>query len=150
MATENRDGKCERGTDHCEAEYDYQCETGTSNGTGEWERAMGMGNDLNAQFYKYIQISNGRNSSSSENLNVYPIHRYRTSLFRHSFFNRIVKLWNSLPLQTRKSPTLYSFKTNLYKHDYFSKLHNIFDKGRLNMRKTTCPYCRSVSRPLLL
>ena len=101
---------------------------------------------LNVQFDKYIQISSGRTRSSSENLNLYPIHRYRTSLFRDFFFNRIVKLWNSLPLQTRKSPTFNSFKTNLYKH-YFSKLHNIFDTDRLNTWKTICPYCRSVNRP---
>ena len=91
---------------------------------------------LNVQFDKYIQISSGRTRSSSENLNLYPIHRYRTSLFRDSFFNRIVKLWNSFN----------SFKTNLYKH-YFSKLHNIFDTDRLNSWKTICPHCRSVNRP---
>ena len=62
MATENRDGKCERATDHWEAEYEYRCEIGTSNGTGQWERGMEIGNGLNVQFYKYIQISNGRNS----------------------------------------------------------------------------------------
>ena len=101
---------------------------------------------LNVQFDKYIQIFSGRTRSSSENSNLYPIHRYRTSLFRDSFFNRIVKLWNSLPLQTRKSPTFNSFKTNLYEH-YFSKLHNIFDTDRLNTWKTICPYCRSVNRP---
>ena len=84
---------------------------------------------LNVQFDKYIQISSGRTRSSSENFNLYSIHRYRTSLFRDSFFNSIVKRWNSLPLQTRKSPTFNSFKTNLYKH-YFSKLHNIFDTDR--------------------
>ena len=39
---------------------------------------------LNVQFDKYIQISSGRTRSSSENLNLYPIHRYRTSLFRDS------------------------------------------------------------------
>ena len=101
---------------------------------------------LNVQFDKYIQISSGRTRSSGENLNLYPIHRYRTSLFRDSFFNRIVKLWNSLPLQTRKSLTFNSFKTNLYKH-YFSKLHNIFYTDKLNTWKTICPYCRSVHRP---
>ena len=84
---------------------------------------------LNVQFDKYIQISSGRTRGSSENLNLnlYSIFTAIAHLYLEiSFFNRIVKLWNSLPLQTRKSPTFNSFKTNLYKH-YFSKLHNIFD-----------------------
>ena len=98
------------------------------------------------QMYKHIQISNGITRNTSENLNLFPILHYRTSLFRDSFFNRIVKLWNSLPLQTPKSPTFNSFKTNLYKH-YFSELLNILDTERLNTWKTICPYRRSVNSP---
>jgi hypothetical protein len=101
---------------------------------------------LNVQFDKYIQISSGKTRNSSDNVNLYPVHRYRTSLFRDSFFNRIVQLWNSLPLQICKSPTFNSFKTSLYKH-YFNKLHNTFDTDRLNTWKSICPYCRSVNRP---
>ena len=53
---------------------------------------------LNVQLEEYIQISSGRTRSTSDNLNLYLVHHYRTSLFGDSFFNRIVQLWNSLPL----------------------------------------------------
>ena len=101
---------------------------------------------INVQLDDYIQISSGRTRNSSDSLYLYPVHRYRTSLFRDSFFNRIVPLWNSLPPLIRKSTTFNSFKTLLYKH-YFDKLNNIFDTDRLNTWKTICPHCRSVDRP---
>ena len=105
-----------------------------------------MNSLINVQLDEYIQISSGRTRSSSDSLNLYPVHRYRTSLFRDSFFNRIVLLWNSLSLLIRKSHTFNSLKTLLYKH-YFNKLNNIFDTDRLNTWKAICPYCRSVDRP---
>ena len=70
-------------------------------------------------------------------------HRLRTSLFRDSFYNRVVKLWNNLPIEIRKSSSISAFKSRLYKH-YFLKLRNVFDTDRLSTWKTICPSCRSI------
>ena len=44
------------------------------------------------------------NTQSDTNLNLRP-KSFRTSLFKDSFFNRIVPLWNNLPVLIRQSPT---------------------------------------------
>jgi hypothetical protein len=66
----------------------------------------------------------------------------RTSLFRDSFFNRIVFLWNGLPADIRGCSVISSFERNLYTH-YFSKLHSTFDVNRMRTWKTYCSKCRS-------
>ena len=84
-----------------------------------------MSGSFNVQLEDYIQVSSGRTRSSTDSLNLYPVHRLRTSLFRDSFFNCVVKLWNNLPLEIRKSSSISAFKSRLYKH-YFLKLRNVF------------------------
>lgn len=66
----------------------------------------------------------------------------RTSLFRDSFFNRIVFLWNSLPLETRECSVFSTFKRKLHTH-YVSKLDSTFDVDRMRTWKTYCSKCRS-------
>ena len=83
---------------------------------------------------------------SAASLTLRPIHSFRTSLFRDSFFNRKVILWNNLPIVARQLTTLSSFKTKLYEH-YFNKLNCDFDIDRTRTWKTICPRCRSVNRP---
>ena len=80
----------------------------------------------NIQLSRYARFSSGRTRSSASNLNLRPTYRFRTSLFRDSFFNRIALLWNNLPLVIRQSATFASFKTKLYEF-YFNKLDTVFD-----------------------
>ena len=37
----------------------------------------------------------------------------RTTKFKYSYFNRIVEMWNSLPLKIRLEPNLEAFKSNV-------------------------------------
>ena len=39
----------------------------------------------------------------------------RTTKFKNSYFNRIVEMWNSLPLEIRLAPNLEAFKSNVKK-----------------------------------
>ena len=39
----------------------------------------------------------------------------RTTKFKYSHFNRIVEMWNSLPLEIRLAPNLEPFKSNVKK-----------------------------------
>ncbi|KAK2551559.1 hypothetical protein P5673_027537, partial [Acropora cervicornis] len=64
----------------------------------------------------------------------------KTSTFRDSYFNRIIPLWNSLPLNTKESTTLSSFKTKVRSH-YKSLLHSAFDPDRIRTLKTICSKC---------
>ena len=57
--------------------------------------------------------------------------RFRTSLFRDSYFNRIVLLWNNLPITTRQSSSFNVFKEKLY--TYFCKLDSDFDPDRVRV-----------------
>ena len=71
--------------------------------------------------------------------------RFRTSLFRDSYFNRIVLIWNNLPLVIRQCQSYSTFKAKLYKY-YYDKLDNDFDPDRPRTWKTICPNCRTVNR----
>ena len=42
----------------------------------------------------------------------------RTTKFKYSYFNRIVEMWNSLPLEIRLAPSLEAFKSNVKKNSY--------------------------------
>ena len=46
----------------------------------------------------------------------FTIFRTRTDLFGNSFFPSVVKMWNSLPIETRKSESLQEFKSKLNKN----------------------------------
>ena len=39
----------------------------------------------------------------------------RTTIFKHTYFNRIVEMWNSIPLDIRLSPSLAAFKLGMKK-----------------------------------
>ena len=49
----------------------------------------------------------------------------RTKLVQKSYFNRILKLWNNLPPNTRSSSSVSNFKSALCKH-YLNALSNSF------------------------
>jgi hypothetical protein len=67
----------------------------------------------------------------------------RTTLFRNSYFNRIVYLWNSLPSDIKSSSSVYILKVKLYEY-YFNKLITVFDADRCRIWKTLCSNCRSL------
>ena len=90
----------------------------------------------------FISFASG-NTRSATNPNLRP-KSFCTSLFRDSFLNRIVPLWNNLSVLIRQSPTFSSFKTNLYKY-YFCKLNSDFDTDRIRTWKAVCPHCRSIN-----
>ena len=72
-------------------------------------------------------------------------HRHRTSLFRDSYFNRIVIIWNNLPFQIRNSASFISFKSRLNEY-YFNNLLSTLDSDRSSTWKTICPHCRTVGK----
>ena len=85
----------------------------------------------------YISLASGRTRSTASNLNLRP-QRFRTSLFRDSYFNRIVPLWNNLPISIRQSPNVLSFKKKLNVL-YFEKLESEFDPTRVQTWKDHLP-----------
>ena len=66
----------------------------------------------------FVKIASGQTRNSTDTLKLYPVHRHRTSLFRDSFFNRIVIIWKNLTVHIRKSSSFISFKSRL-KEYYF-------------------------------
>lgn len=102
-----------------------------------------MNGYYNININSYISLVSSRTRSASKN-NLRP-NQFRTSLFRDSFFNRIVTLWNALPVDIRTTQALSSFKNQLYKL-YFDKLLCVFDTERIQTWKTVCPHCRSLNR----
>ena len=79
---------------------------------------------------------------NANNSNLRP-NRVSTSLFRDSFFNRIVFLWNNISLDIRETKALSTFKDRLF--DYpFSKFIANFDTSRIQTWKTVCSHCRSI------
>ena len=93
----------------------------------------------------FVKIHIGRTRNSADTLKLYPVHRHRTSLFRDSYFNRIVIIWNNLPFQIRNSTSFISFKSRLNEY-YFDKLLSTFDSDRSSTWKTICPHCRTVGK----
>ena len=104
----------------------------------------GINGFLNFPLDRFISFSTGRTRSAASSLNLTHKFRFRTSLFRDFYFNRIVYLWNNLPLPIRQVDTIKSFKTLLYEH-YIMKLNTDFDTDRIRTWRTVCPYCRSIS-----
>ena len=93
-----------------------------------------------------VSFNCGRTRSSSSNLNLRPT---RTSLFMDSYFNRIVLLWNNLPITTRQSSSLNVFKENLYTI-YFRKLDTDFDPDRVRQLENCVPPFQGSKARLLL
>ena len=95
--------------------------------------------DLN-NYVSYC-TSNTRRGTTALHLNV----QYsRTSLFRDSFFNRIVNLWNAIPENIKTETSVNSFKKSL-KTFYFSRLYQVFDGDNICSYKLICPKCRQVN-----
>ena len=84
-----------------------------------------------------------RNSSASDLL----ITKCRTKLFQTSYFNRLPKLWNNMPVSLRNCNSFTRFKSHLTKH-YSNALANSYDVNRFNTWKSICLKCCS-SRNLL-
>ena len=83
-----------------------------------------------------------RNQASAEGLLL--MHRFaRTELFRSSFFNRTVDLWNALPASTRKTNTCGAFKKLVSKF-YFERLNSTFSSSSLCTWTNACK-CLSCS-----
>ena len=64
----------------------------------------------------------------------------KTKLVQKSYFNRIPKLWNNLPPNSRSSSSVSNFKSALYKH-YLIALSNSFCPDTYNTYRTICPKC---------
>ena len=67
----------------------------------------------------------------------------RRSLFRNSYFNRIVIISNNLPSDIKSFSSIYILKANLYKY-CSNKLNTVFDIDRPRAWKTLCNNCRSL------
>jgi hypothetical protein len=65
------------------------------------------------------------------------------TLFRNSYFNRIVFLWHNLPSDIKSSSSISILKSKLYLY-YTNKLNNTFDVDRPRTWKTLCSKCRSL------
>ena len=93
---------------------------------------------------KYIERPCHRSTRSSTGDFLRP-NLCRTTLFRNSYFNRIVYLWNSLPSDIKSSSSVISYilKAKLYEY-YFNKLITVFDADRCRTWKTLCSNCRSL------
>ena len=66
----------------------------------------------------------------------------RTSTFRDSFFQRIVNMWNVLPVEIKMAKSISSFKEKL-KSLLFFRLNNIFKQDNIDTYKLICHKCRS-------
>ena len=66
----------------------------------------------------------------------------RTSLFRHSYFNRTVKLWNSLSLSIRTLPSINAFKAAVVNY-YKKALIETFDQDNVY----TWNHCAPIAIP---
>jgi len=102
-----------------------------------------MNGHYNIDIDNYITLVSSRTRSASR-YNLHP-KNFRTSLFRDSYFNHIVILWNVLPVTIRTAQAISSFKNQLFKF-YFDKPISVFDTDRIQTWKSVCPNCRSVNR----
>ena len=87
--------------------------------------------------YEFVQpralSRSTRNSSAFDLL----IPKCRTKLFRTSYFNRLPKLWNNLPVYLRSCNSLKQFKTHLIAY-YTNVLKTAFDINTFNTWKSIC------------
>ena len=101
-----------------------------------------LNNLVDFQYRNYISFCSGRTRRSAE-LDLRPL-CFRTTLFRNSYFNRIVLIWNHIPISIRQASSYASFKSQL-KSFYFEKLEQDFHPLQVRTWKTVCPYCRSIN-----
>ena len=72
---------------------------------------------FNFDIFKYVTPYSKSRVTRNSFINIdYKPNLTKTSTFRDSYFNRIIPLWNSLPLNTKESITLSSFKTKVHSH----------------------------------
>ena len=84
----------------------------------------------------FVTFSSNRSSRTrSSKDNLLQVNPCKTSLFRNSFFNRIVFLWNNLSPIIRNSSSVSSFKFQLHSH-YSSQVDSSFDVNRMRTWKT--------------
>ena len=76
------------------------------------------------------------------------IPKCRTKLFQFSYFNRIAKLWNTLPVSTRTLSSLNQFKSHVLQR-YSAAFRTNYAVTNFNTWKSICCKC-SRSRNLLL
>ena len=88
---------------------------------------------------QYIQHCNTRTHLEMSGLTLYSQH-CKTSLYRDSYFNRLVHLWNALPNTIQTSDKISSFKI-LLKEIYVQRLRQVFDGDNIRMFKLVCPKC---------
>jgi len=74
-------------------------------------------------------VNQSINQSINQSTHLRP-KNFRTSLFRDSYLNRIVILWNVLPVAIPTAQAFSSFLNQLYKF-YFGKLISVFDTDRI-------------------
>ena len=77
-----------------------------------------------------------RSTRHSCSLDYQPL-KCRTSLFRRSYFNRTVKLWNSLSLSIRTLPSINAFKAAVVNY-YKKALIETFDQDNVYTWKSFC------------
>ena len=76
----------------------------------------------NIPLHNYVSFVSSESSLRSANRGcTLVIPRVRTETFMSSYFNRIVHMWNCLPIDSRKCTNVNSFKKSIVKH-YTSKL----------------------------
>ena len=68
----------------------------------------------------------------------------KTSLYRDSYFNRIVHLWNAIPSTIQTCTSILSFRKHL-KAFYIERLNLIFDGDNIRTFKLVCPKCRRIN-----
>ena len=68
----------------------------------------------------------------------------KTSVYRDSYFNRIVHLWNAIPSTIQTCTSILSFRKQL-KAFYIERLNLIFDGDNIRTFKLVCPKCRRIN-----
>ena len=76
------------------------------------------------------------------------IPKCRTKLFQFSYFNRIAKLWNTLPVSTRTLSSLNQFKSHVLQR-YAAAFRTNYDVTNVNTWKSICCKCSRSRNPLL-
>ena len=94
----------------------------------------------NFDIWNYMSFSKTTTRSSSTRKLTYK--HVRTNMTRHFYFNRIVRLWNSLP-QIDLSLSLETLKKKLYNHFWAHFIAN-FDSSNICSFHIVCPCSKCV------
>ena len=97
--------------------------------------------DIKINIQKYFSYSDNRTRSSGS----LKLLSCRTSLFRDSFFVRIVHLWNALPDSIKCISSLILLFKKQLKSFYFTKLKNVFVTDNVRSYKIICPKCGKIN-----